>query len=402
MVNNFPPEIGSAAQLFYELGKELSKERYSVTIITATPRPYRLPKIKRKKHSLKLIEATYLNGNIKVLKLPPLGYFNVKGLLMLEHQVQPFMLMLGALTQGKHDVVIAYSPPITIGLVCSILKILWKAKTILNVQDPYPETAVKLGLIRNKIFIKIFEYLSLHIYKTMDFITVHSHGNKNIICRYIPGEENKVVIVYNWVDTQKLRPLKKLNEYRRKFGDDKFIVLYAGIMSVAQDLVTIIEAAKILSQHENILFVLAGDGTAKPRIKYLVQSYNLKNVIFLPFQPYDKYPLLIAASDICLVPLVRTELKSIIPKKLLDIMACARPVIALGPKNSEVREIILKSECGIYLESGKPKALAETILYLYSKPDITKKMSINGRIFAVKNFDKRASITKYIELIDKA
>ena len=149
LINNFPPEIGSAAQLFYELSIELSKKGYAVDVVTASPRPYRLAFHSGNKEKYKLIGIEYLtvdgsSRKIRVLKLLPIGYFNVKILLIIEHILQPLIFFLGSIFLGRHDFVVVYSPPFFLNIVGIILKKLWNAKLILNVQDPYPETAVKL------------------------------------------------------------------------------------------------------------------------------------------------------------------------------------------------------------------------------------------------------------------
>ena len=93
----------------------------------------------------------------------------------------------------------------------------------------------------------------------------------------------------------------------------------------------------------DVLFLFVGEGAEKEQLVSLAQRQGLRNVRFLPQQPREKIPALIQASDLCLVLLKKADVfKTVIPTKMLEFMACGRPVI-LGV-DGQAREILEKLE----------------------------------------------------------
>ncbi|HIE41611.1 MAG TPA: glycosyltransferase, partial [Candidatus Aenigmarchaeota archaeon] len=121
----------------------------------------------------------------------------------------------------------------------------------------------------------------------------------------------------------------------------------------------------------------------------------------IPFQPKEKYRLLLASSDISLVTL-RVDIKTpVVPGKLHNIMAAGRAVVACVPEISDVISIIKKANCGLWIEPNNPKKLAEVILNLYKNKQKLIEFGINGRIFAEKNFSLKIFVTRYEKILRK-
>src|SRR5205823_10744924 len=110
---------------------------------------------------------------------------------------------------------------------------------------------------------------------------------------------DKVAVVPSFVDTEFNRPLPKCNEFSRRHGlADKFVVTHAGNLGYVYDLETMLDAAALLADREDILFLIVGDGVEKPALRRRAEQLGLDNVRFLPFQPHERVPWLRAASDV--------------------------------------------------------------------------------------------------------
>src|SRR5208337_3813453 len=111
--------------------------------------------------------------------------------------------------------------------------------------------------------------------------------------------------------------------------EDRFLICYIGTMGNAHGLETLIAAAEELqSSLPSALFLLIGEGAEKERIMKLATARALNNVEFLGQQPREQIPSYVSSADLCLVMLKKSELfKTVIPTKLLEYMACERPVI---------------------------------------------------------------------------
>lgn len=400
ITNYFPPEIRSASHLFYELSESFVNNGHKVTVVTGFPRDNikELPP----KYKGKLILREMING-IKVVRIatvsPPRNIAVLRGL-------EQFMLALqflwGGLVSGKQEAILVYSPPLPLGLSAIVISKLKRIPFVFNMQDIYPQCIVDLGILKNPLLIKLFEGIERFIYRTADYITVHSEGNsKHVISKRIAP--SKVIVLPNWVDTDMITPSDRLNRFRESNDlGDRFVVSYAGVMGYAQDLGTIIEAAKQLRTHKDILFLLVGDGVMKKDLVRQVADLKLSNVRFLPMQPREEYPEILASSDIGLVTLKREVVTPVVPAKLLNIMASGRPVVASANLSGDMAKIIRTAQCGYCVEPEKPEMLAQAVLKLYNDAALREERGNNGRKYAEEYFSRTICVKKYEELFQEA
>jgi len=399
-VTHFPPEIGSASHLFFDLARSLSERKYKVKVVTTFPRPYNV-NTNINKYRGQLLMREKMQG-VEVLRVRniPIKKDNLF-LRGLEMFVLPLILFFTGLFVSRANAIFVYSPPLPLAAFSIILGKLKNIPVVVNIQDIYPQTVIDVGLLKNKFLITLFKKIERFVYKNADVITVHSEGNKNFIVK-LGANENKVKVIYNCSDIDYIKPMNKNNKFSRKYKlTKKFVISYAGILSYHQGLDTIVEAAKLLEKHNDIHFLIAGDGFYKEKLIKKIKDLNLKNITLIPFQPKEKYRLLLASSDISLVTL-RVDIKTpVVPGKLHNIMAAGRAVVACVPEISDVISIIKKANCGLWIEPNNPKKLAEVILNLYKNKQKLIEFGINGRIFAEKNFSLKIFVTRYEKILRK-
>jgi len=393
LTNYFPPEISGAARLFYELAESLANEGHRVTVVTGFPR-YNMKK-PPPKYRRKLWMCEWM-GKVRVIRLwiPPMPR---RSLILrgIEHFLAPTVLMLGGLLSGRQDVIIIYSPPLPLGLSAFVVGLLKRIPFVVNIQDLFPKEAILLGLLRNKFLIRLFEAIEKFVYKHAACITVHSPGNRDhIIAQGIAPE--KVKVVYNWVDVQKVTPGERNNWFREKYGlANKFVVSYAGTMGWCQDMEVIIEAADLLKKNEQIIFVLVGEGPLKQFVEEEVERRKLHNVVLLPPFPWEQYIDILRASDVSMINLNPKLTTPVVPSKLLNIMSCGLPVVASLPPHSDALRIIREADCGICVPAGNAKALADAILEVYRNPSQAQRFGDNARKFALTHFAREVCVKQY-------
>ena len=396
----FPPEIGTAANLFCELAEGLKKKGHTVTVLTGFPW-YNIKEVP-KKYSWKI----YMKENIKGveiirLKFPIFGPMKLK--LAVGHITMPFATCILGLFMKKPDIVYVYSPPIFLGITGWVIKILKKTKFALGVQDLHPKCYIDQGVLKNKFLIYILEGIEKFCYRKADIITVHSSGNKDYIVKEKSIPETKVEILHNWLDTDIMTPLPRKNEFSDKYQlNDKFIVGYAGTLGMSQGCLSIVEAAKILAGEKGIEFFIVGDGIEKKEMVEKTKEYGLTNIRYLEMQTKEMYPLVVAASDVGLVTLNKKVKTPVVPSKILSMMAAARPVLSSMPLEGDAPELIKQSNCGICIEAENPKLLAETILYLYNNPGKCKEYSESGRKYVVAEFSLKKAVENLEKIFEKA
>ncbi|MGD0784501.1 MAG: glycosyltransferase family 4 protein [Sedimentisphaerales bacterium] len=391
----FPPDTGSAANLFYDLGKKLVQKGIEVTVLTSFPSYHVVGDTKGYK-SRKILKEQIENMSVIRVKVPQFPRY-IPAMRALWHFAMAYYFSITARRIERHDIALVYSPPLPLGFVGISLT---KNGTpfIFNVQDLFPQSAIDLKILKNRFLIHFFKYLEKKICDYAKHITVHSTGNKDYIVT-IGIDGKKTTVVPNWIDTDYLQPGKKYNVFSQKYNlQDKFVVSFAGVIGYSQDIDVILDAANLIREKKDILILIVGDGVEKSRLEKKANEMNLKNILFIPMQSRDVYSQVLHCSDICLSALKKEVLTPVVPSKMLSIMAAGKPLIACMNLKGDASKIVEQAQCGFVFPAGDHKELAMAILKLYTAPELREQYGKNGRCYCVENFSLNVCADKYIQL----
>ena len=396
ITDSYPPEIRSASLMMSELARGLTRNGHRVSVITSIPK-YNLSEglsPSKDLYSLKEEEG------IRVFRIQTPPLHNVSHLKRGFGQlVLPIIFSLAALFIGRIDLSIVYSPPLPLGLTAYFLKLLKGANYIFNVQDLFPQNAIDLQALKSPCLIKIFRGLERFIYRRARYITVHSPGNKEFIAGHgiNPGI---IKVIHNWINPAGFK------EERGRFplgaGVDlrgKFVALFAGVMSYAQDMDVIIETARRLKKYPDIVFLLVGEGSQKLKIAARMKEFSLGNIILHPFIPLEEYPDLVFLCDVGLVTLKQSMRTPVVPSKILGYMAAGKPIIGSLNKESEANDIIREAGCGWAEKITGSQEMAAAILRLYKDDALKARMGRKGREYVEEHFSMDGSLAAYEQLL---
>lgn len=275
---------------------------------------------------------------------------------------------------GKPGVVIGSSPYLLQSLIAWMVSKFYRAIFIMEVRDFWPQTLIDMGVLKEKSFItRLLYLLEKFLYLKANWIvTVLPGGKEYMKERGISPE--KVILIPNGVDIS-------LFKEKRERKNSKFKVVYTGAHGPANNLETVLEAAKILKEKgfEAIEFSFYGDGPEKPKLLKFKEKEGLTNVKFYPSVPRKEIPRVLARAEVCVFTLKDVKVfqrYGLGSNKLLDYMASKTPVImALNPVKNPVEE----AKCGIVVPPENPEKLAQGILFLYRlSPEERKIMGERG------------------------
>ena len=180
--------------------------------------------------------------------------------------------------------------------------------------------------------IGLLERLELAAYAAADEIVVVSEGFRaNLISRGVPP--GKIHTIRNGTSPGQFDPAARPDPAVRAAlgaspGD--CLVLYLGTHGISQGLPGIADAAARLAAHP-VHFAFVGDGADKARLQQKVTRLGLRNVTLRPGVPHEEVPALLAAADICLVPLRDVPLfATFIPSKMFEYLAAGKSRDRLG------------------------------------------------------------------------
>ena len=308
----------------------------------------------------------------------------------------------GMLWADKPDIVLASSPPIFPMIPAWAISKLRRVPFVLEVRDVWPEAAIQMGILHNRMLIKIMMWMERLLYNHSDKVVALTEGIRKDICaRGWP--ETKIVSIPCGVDAGFLYPDAEGGRHiRERYGwTDKKIVLYFGALGEANNIPVILRAARQLKNRDDILFVLIGDGMMKESIERTRAEQNLDNVVIMPPVPKSEARFYINAADICLVTLLDIPLfgMSAIPTKLVDYMACGRPIL-YGAKG-ETEQILASSGSGWVFSPDNDRLLAGYIVKLIENPDIAATMGAGGPPYVAANFALSVAQRRMKDLLEE-
>ena len=332
-------------------------------------------------------------------------------------------VLLGGRSSGPADVVVVSSPTFFSILSGWALARLKRARFVVEVRDLWPAIFVELGVLTNRRVIRALERIELAAYAVADQVVVVSEGFRaDLIRRGVPPE--KVHTIRNGVDLGRFTSAVGSADERHRLrarlgaGPEDCLVLYAGTHGISQGLPVIADAAALLDRPDGagpavagstaeraaaagrrtIRFAFVGEGSDKRRLERRVAELGLGNVRVLPAVPAAQMPALLAAADICLVPLRKVPLfATFIPSKMFEYLAAGRAVV--GSLAGEAAQIL--AEAGAVLVPPEDSSsLAAAIGALAADPGLRWAMGQAGRAFVERSYDRAALAREYRKILD--
>jgi len=346
----FSPDNVSTAQIMAGLAEDLKKGGCGVKVVSTTPHFHRDPSLEAEQplrwafwpfvkksdyHGVRVYHVPMPDKSI----WPPLRLLSW----IWFHIVSTFVCLF----IGKIDVLIACTPPLTIGLGAWLVGVLKRCRYVFNVQEVYPDIAVNLGYMKNRLVIRFFKWLERFIYKHAGAVTTITPAMyEKIVGRVV--EKGKVRLIPNYVELEAARVERAPYQEERPFT-----VTYAGNMGVPQNLGVLVEAVRAMPA-VRLLFV--GDGGDRKRLEKLAEGMD--NVEFRGYRPLSEMPGVYAESDLFYVGQDAHAASDGIPSKIYRILGARKPLVVVAPPDGDLAAFVRASGGGV---ATTDEGLADTI-----------------------------------------
>ena len=398
----FPPEMGAPAARAAEMSRHWANAGHEVTVLTGFPNhPTGVVPNEYRKKFRRLVAREQVD-EVNLIRTWLLPFPNRKAYERILNYISfAVSAALTGLALSRPDVVIATSPQLLVGLSGWWLAEWKRVPFVFEVRDLWPESLAAVGMGRaNSSLHRMLGKTADFLYRRADRIVVVAPAFEEHLVEHWQVPRDKIAVIENGADTHLFTPGTEPALQTELGVENKFVVSYIGTIGMAHGLETVLEAAAILqSTSPEIAFLVVGEGSEKERLITHARKRKLTNLQFLDQQPRQQIPAYIRASDLCLVPLKKTELfKTVIPSKMLEFMSCARPVL-LGV-DGQARAILEEAGAGISIEPQNAAALANAIRHLAANPQECQQMGQNGREFVLRKFSRSYTSDKYIRMLE--
>jgi glycosyltransferase involved in cell wall biosynthesis len=262
----------------------------------------------------------------------------------------------------RADAMLVVTNPPTIPPLMGIIARLRGARAHLLVHDVYPEVLVATGLLaEDGLATRLLGRLTAATYRLYRTVVVLGRDMADLAQRRLSGEQARVIIIPNWGDVDEVKPLEvSTNPFAALYNPSgRTLVQFSGNIGRTHDVETVIAAARLLADREDVTIQFVGGG-AKARSASDAGDVQ-GNVAYLPRQPREMLGPMLSAADAVVISFVDRMLGVSVPSRMYNVMAAGTPIIAMAHRDSELARVVAEEGCGWTLAPGDACGLAAVI-----------------------------------------
>ena len=383
---HFEPSNGATAQLMTDLAVGLHRRGWPITVLTATT-------------------GTHLDFPVVRLNGPD-GPRNLMKPGMINKALKGIRFLLGSLLwclcRGRRgDVVLLVSNPPFIGVLGPLLQLCRGMPYVFVFQDLFPRSAILSGMLpATGPLALLSKGLMTEVCSRSHRTVVLSQSMEERLQKDV-GQRLPLTVIHNWAVERGAPIQREQSDFAAEHGyAHLFSVQYSGNFGRLHDLLTLLEAARLLAK-EPIQFVFIGGGAKQSQIEAYRVNFGLSRVLQLPYQPRHRLPYSLAACDMAAIGLIPGAEDTVAPSKFYGILASSRPVLLIARRSCDLAQLVLSAGCGLVVEPGEAAELADLLLELSLQPDRVKSMGERSLFLYQNQFGAERSLARYEAVLEE-
>jgi glycosyltransferase involved in cell wall biosynthesis len=381
------PGVEATAQLLTELCEALAED-IEVTVVTGVL------------HGHEDEPRSVVHNGVRIVRVSSTSFERSKlGARAANYITYLTSALLRGLRGRRPDVVLCMTDPPIVADIALLVARRFRAPLVVISQDVFPEIAVQLKRLENPVAVKLLRaFVSLYLRRADRIVAIGDTMRRRLEEK--GARSDRLEVIPNWVDTSRLAPRDKVNDWARNTGlVDKFVVMHSGNVGHAQDLDSLVRAATFLRDLDDLRILVVGTGARHAELVALAELLEVDQVRFLYYQPRHVLAQSLSTADVHVVGLASGLAGYVVPSRLYGILAVARPVIVAADAESETAQVVERIGCGIVVPPGRPEVLARAIRDAHDGKYDLEAMGARGREWVEREGDRSVAVRRYRDLL---
>jgi glycosyltransferase involved in cell wall biosynthesis len=390
----FYPDISATSQLLTELAEDLAAGGDRVTVITGNT-----PYFGEEGH----FPAQEIHNKIRIIRVG-IGRFDRSTQYgrLADYFSFSISALWAAIRMKNQDCLVVLSDPPLLSLLAAAVQFMKPVKTICWLQDVFPDIAIRAGRIHEGPIGRFLNRIARWSLDRMSQVVVIGRCMEDHLSRS-GVSRNRIAVIPNWADGAQIKSIRRMDNEFLKIQrlEDRFVVMYSGNFGVAHEIETILALVRETRDLPKLFFCFIGEGAHKQRLVEVAEHEKWEHVRVLPYQRKETLQQSLSAGDLHLVSL-RADMAGLsVPSKIYGIMAAGRPMIFIGPEESEVAALIHQAQCGFVVRPGDSKVAADAVRACYRDRNLCEQKGLAARAYFDLYGDRTRATAQFLQVIQK-
>jgi colanic acid biosynthesis glycosyl transferase WcaI len=292
--------------------------------------------------------------------------------------------------------VVPFTSSIALGLLLAKMR---SAKVWVHIQDFEFDAAVESGLageqkgMKTSIFKGLF-WLEKKLLDKADIVSTISYG---MLAKLKNKTDTPTYFFPNWVDESFIDPGKA--KMHPLMQSKKFKILYSGNIGAKQDWDFFLKVVEYFQNNNEIEFVVVGAGAKKEWLKE--KTKHMENIKHHMPVEYETLLDLLCSADLHILFQKNDVIDTVMPSKLLGMMASAIPSVVTGNLQSEVARVFEKSKGGYFFDSNNFDGVVQAIEKLFKDKELSREMGKDARSYIIEHFASEKVLHDFEQKVQK-
>jgi hypothetical protein len=296
------------------------------------------------------------------------------------------------IVENNIDTIITSGPPHSLHLIGLELKQKLNIKWFADFRDPWTTIGYHKSLRLSSFAAKKHKELEHQVLNSADTVIVTSKTTKT---EFEAITSKPIAVITNGYDDEKIE---------KQILDSKFSLAHIGSFLsernpsiLWESLVELINEIPDFKSHLEIKLIGAVSQEVLETISQFGLNSYLNNLGYVSH--YEAIAHQRKSQVLLLIEINSEDTKSIIPGKLFEYMVSNRPIIAIGPKDSDFAEIITTTNTGVFFEYSDKTRLKSVILDFYNQ-FLQGLLKSNG--VGLQKYSRKSLTRELVELLNKS